>query len=82
MKSDVEPKPGDKVILKGVPPNWLDDLPKSDQGAITRVIGTAILLLDYDEDGRAELEFTDAKGIIHAIFVDPKYISATRDRDR
>jgi hypothetical protein len=82
MKPDVKPKPGDKVILKGLPPNWLDDLPKSDQRAITRVIGTTILLLDYDEDGRAELEFTDAKGIIHAIYVDPKYISGTRDRDR
>ena len=45
-----------------------------------RVIGTEVLLMEYDEDGRAELEFTDDAGIIHSIFVDPKYIDAAQDR--
>ena len=75
-----KPKPADRVILNGLPPKWLDDLPKSDQLAIARVIGTEVLLLEYDEDGRAELEFTDDAGAIHSIFVDPKYIDAAQDR--
>ena len=76
MTPERKPKPGDKVILNGLPPNWLDSLPKSDQRAIAKVIGTEVLLLDYDEDGRVELEFTDEAGIIHAIYLDPKYIDA------
>jgi hypothetical protein len=80
MTQEMRPKPGDRVVLNGLPPNWLDDLPKSDQLAIASVIGTEVLLLDYDEDGRAELEFTDDAGIIHSIFVDPKYITVTQDR--
>jgi hypothetical protein len=80
MSRKKKPKAGEKVVLKGLPPRFLDNLPKSDQIAIAKVIGTAILLLDYDEDGRAELEFTDAKGIIHFIYVDPKYIGGVQDQ--
>jgi hypothetical protein len=74
MNRDTKPKTGDSVIVNGLPPKFLDDLPNSDQAAIANVVGTAVLLLAYDEDGRAELEFTDAAGTIHSIFVDPKYI--------
>jgi hypothetical protein len=69
------PQAGEQVILKGVPPGFVDDLPTSDQRAIKEAIGTLVLLLNYDDDGRAEVEFTDAEGIIHSIFVDPNYIT-------
>jgi hypothetical protein len=28
----------------------------------------------YEDDGRAELEFMDTEGVIHIIYVDPKFI--------
>jgi len=42
---------------------------------VSAVIGQRILLNGYDADGRAELEFTDAQGIIHFIYVDPKFLN-------
>jgi hypothetical protein len=69
------PNAGDTVILTEVPPGLLNDLPPEDQRAIAEVVGKPILLLEYDEDGRAELEFTDAHNVIHSIWVDPRYIS-------
>jgi hypothetical protein len=80
MTRKMKPKAGDRVILNGLPPKFLDDLPKSDQVAVANAIGTAVLLLAYDEDGRAELEFADSAGTIHSIFVDPKYIDAAQDQ--
>jgi hypothetical protein len=64
------------VVLNGVPPELPEGLPKSDQVAIAEAIGTIVLLLEYDDDGRVELEFTDKEGTIHAIFIDPKFIDA------
>jgi len=46
---------GRKVILTGLPPGFLDDLPEEDQRAISAVVGKAVKLLGYDQDGRAEL---------------------------
>lgn len=45
--------------LKAVPPKLLNGLPQKDQRAITAMVGKAVLLVGYDEDGRAELEFDD-----------------------
>jgi hypothetical protein len=74
MTRKKKPKAGDLVLLKGLPPGFVDDLPRSDQRALTNAIGTSVLLLGYDEDGRAELEFTDNKsGSIHSIFVTALY---------
>jgi len=67
------PKPGQKVILKTLPPGFIDDLPTEDQQAISAVVGKQIRLNRY-EDGRAELEFTDAEDVIHVIYVDPSFI--------
>jgi hypothetical protein len=71
----MRPQVGEKVVLKGVPVGFVDDLPRSDQLAIKAAIGTMVLLLDYDDDGRAEVEFTEADGTIHSLFLDPKYIT-------
>jgi hypothetical protein len=68
------PRPGDKVVLTELPPGLLDDLPIEDQVAISDVIGKPIRLNEYDEDGRAELEFKDRNGEIHFIYVDPDFL--------
>jgi hypothetical protein len=70
------PQPGDRVLLKGVPPELPEGLPQEDQVAIAEAVGTVVLLLQYDEDGRAELEFTDQEGVIHFIYVAPVFIDA------
>jgi hypothetical protein len=69
-----KPKPGQKVVLKALPPGFIDDLPEEDQRAISAVIGKPIVLNKYERDGRAELEFTDSEDAIHLIYVDPRFI--------
>jgi hypothetical protein len=71
---DKRPEPGQLVVLTKLPPRFLDDLPKEDQQAISHIVGKPIRLNEYDEDGRAELEFTDSNGVIHSIWVDPDFI--------
>ncbi len=39
---DKQPKPGDMVVLEGLPPGFLDDLPFEDQIAIRDVIGNRL----------------------------------------
>ena len=68
------PKPTNKVILKGLPPGFLDNLPLEDQSAIQAVVGNCITLNEFDADGRAELEFTDKEKTIHYIYVHRKFI--------
>jgi len=70
----MKPKPGELVVLVEIPRGMLDDLPLEDQEAITDVVGKPVLLNEYDDAGRAELEFTDRAGQIHFIFVAPEFI--------
>jgi len=72
------PKPGDKVVLTALPSGLLDGLPPQDQRAIGRVVRKAVLLNEYDEHGRAELQFTAADGRIHFIWVRPEFIKAAK----
>jgi len=58
----------------------LGGLPSEDQTAITEVVGKQVLLVG-DEDGRAELEFTDKHGTIHSIFVNPTFIVRAANQD-
>jgi hypothetical protein len=74
LEAKNRPKPGDRVILKECPAGLLDDLPAADQQAISTIIGKPVQLNEYDVDGRAELEFTDADGVIHFLFVRPEFI--------
>ena len=69
-----KPRPGDKVVLVKLPPGFLDDLPMEDQQAISEIIGKPIVLNEYDDDGRAELEFKDRNGVVHFIYVKPHFI--------
>jgi hypothetical protein len=74
-----KPKPGEMVLLVGLPSGFLDDLPQKDQRALREMVGKPILLSEYDEDGRAVLEFTEADGGTgRTIYVDPRFIEAIR----
>jgi hypothetical protein len=72
----VNSKPGDYVVLTGVPPELLEGLPREDQAAIVEVVGEQVLLVGYEDDGRAKLQFTDKYGTIHFVFVNPTLIRA------
>jgi hypothetical protein len=64
------------VTLTEVPSGLLDNLPMEDRRAISEVVGKPIVLNEYDEDGRAELQFKDNQGVIHFIYVSPDFIRA------
>ena len=66
------------VILKALPPGFLDNLPVEDQRATSEIVGKPVMLNEYDADGRAELEFTDSEDVIHFIYVDPKFIETAQ----
>jgi len=57
--SDSKPLPGEMVVLTRIPPGLLDGLPQEDQNAIVAIIGKPVMLVEFDEDGRAELHFDD-----------------------
>ena len=57
--ADDKPTAGERVILLSLPPGLLDGLPDEDQRAIVAMVGKAVVLVGYDEDGRAELQFDD-----------------------
>ena len=63
----------EKVILNALPPGFLDGLPVQDQEAISMAVGKPITLNGYEDDGKAQLEFTDMEGVTHIIYVDPKF---------
>jgi len=49
------PKPRQKVILKALPPGFIDDLQAEDQQAISEAVGKPIVLNRYEEDGERRL---------------------------
>lgn len=72
------PKPGNRVVLVKEPPHLFHGLSAKEQEAILEIIGKPILLVGYDADDRAELQFVDQNKIIHFIYVDPIYIKIAR----
>ncbi len=73
------PNPGEKVVLTVLPSGLVDDLPKEDQDAVREIVGKPVLLSDYDEEGRAELQFTDRNGIIHFIYVSTSLLRCVKE---
>ena len=78
---DSKPRPGETVALTSSPPGLLNGLPQEDQNAIVAIVGKPVLLVGYDEDGRAELHFddpfdirTDEHSHTHSIWVAPEFI--------
>ena len=78
---DSKPGPGEMVLLTSIPPGLLEGLPLEDQDAIVAIVGKPVLLVGYDQDGRAELHFddpfdvrTDDSSHTHSIWVAPQFI--------
>jgi hypothetical protein len=69
-----KPIPGETVTLREIPPGLLTGLPEEDQQAISEIVGKPVRLNEYDNMGRAELQFTDSAGVIHFIYVNPEFI--------
>ncbi len=76
MTSGDRPNTGEEVLLVSLPVGFTSDLPTEDQAAIAAVVGKTVRLINYRDDGRAELQFTDTHGIIHFLYVEPTYIKA------
>jgi hypothetical protein len=71
-----KPHVGEQVIFLALPPGLLDGLPEEDQRVIAARVGKPVTLVDYDEDGRAELEFDNPfDGTTHSIWVAPEFIA-------
>jgi hypothetical protein len=64
-----------------LPPGFLHDLPEEDQQAINDV-GKPVRLNEYDEDGRAQLEFKDRNGCFHTMYVAPELIRLMSESER
>lgn len=79
---DTKPKPGNRIILVELPPGFLHDLPEEDQQAIKNAVGKPVRLNEYDDDGRAELEFRDRDGCFHKMYVGPQFIRAMSESER
>ena len=69
------------VVLDVVPQGLLNGLPKSDQATISAIVGKPVLLVGYDEDGRAELEFVDGRGNNHSIWVNTRFLRQRTDQN-
>jgi hypothetical protein len=69
------PKPGERVFLREIPPELLKGLPLEDKRAISEMLGKSVLLTEYRDDGMAELEFRDAQGVIHFIYVNTNVLT-------
>ena len=53
-------------------------LPSKDQNAISEIVGKPVVLNEYDELGRAELQFRDKENNIHFVWVNPDYIKSSK----
>jgi hypothetical protein len=74
---DKQPKPGDMVVLVGLPSRFLDSLPCESQTAITAMIGKPVEYRGITRTSgweRVELRFEEYPGRIHYINVDPSFI--------
>ena len=69
-----QPRPGYQVIIRALPPGFLNGLPREDQEEMAAVVGRPVVLNGYDGDGRAELQFTDSRGHIHFVYLNPTLI--------
>ena len=74
LSRNSRPRAGATVVLAKVSSGLLRGLPRSDKKAICEIVGKSVLLVEYDDAGRAELKFRDSHGEIHFIYVKPGFI--------
>ena len=58
------------MVLTRLPVGLVDGLPGEDRQAIRAIVGKPVLLSEYDDLGRAELEFVDEGGVVHYVYVE------------
>ena len=66
-------RPGDQVILTAAPDSLIYGQPTEDQKAIRAIVGRPVTLAGFGY-GQAELEFKDARGDDHTIWVETALI--------
>jgi hypothetical protein len=69
-------KSGDAVILLGLPEGFTDDMDIEDRQALSEAVGSRVVFNEYDDNGRAELQFTSRDGVLHFIYVEPWFMKA------
>lgn len=62
---------GDSVILIEIPDALVANLPPEDQEAIRAQKGNSLTIEGFDDWGNGELEFIDARGHLHTIWIAP-----------
>lgn len=67
---------GCTVTVLSLPAGFLDGLEPVDQAAVQAIVGHLVMFNEYDQRGYAELQFTDANGVIHFIWLPPAYLAA------
>jgi len=67
---------GDAVILMALPQGFIDDMDLEDRQALSEVIGSQAVFKEFDEIGRAKLQFTSRDGHLHFIWVEREFIRA------
>jgi hypothetical protein len=66
-------KLGERVFLKIAPEELLLGLPDEDRVAILAIVGKPLEVTGYESD-RVEIEFVDAEGDDHTIWVKPSLL--------
>jgi hypothetical protein len=66
---------GDTVKLLDIPLGLLLGRTESEQNALREAIGNRHLVQSYNQHGKIELEFYDARGIPHTIFINPACVT-------
>jgi hypothetical protein len=69
-------KRGDTVILLALPPGFMDDMDIEDRQALSEAIGSQVVFNEYGDIERVELQFTSQDGVLHFIWVEPRFIKA------
>ncbi len=65
------------AALKSIPAELLEGLTTKDQEAIQAIVGQSVKLVGVGH-GKAQLEFVDAEGDNHSIWVEPSYLRIER----
>ena len=66
---------GDTVLLVDIPLELFLGITESEQRTLRAEIGKIHLIQNTNQHGNLELEFFDAKGISHAIFIRPSCVT-------
>jgi len=61
---------GDEVTVKRIPESLVRGLPDSDTHAINNCLGQSFKIAGFNDQGEAEIEFTDGENEFHTIWIE------------